>query len=287
MRLRTTRRLLGALTAAASMSAAATDTHCDVAALRGLGASPDTLLACVRAVATRPGQVDGELLRAALGALVNASFTRPAADEPELARRLLAELQRRSALGPDDHETLRKILLQNGRLDEVAADRAAHPAAGEAAVPARLFLGQPPRAGEARYWRWDARGTALVEQSVDLAHGTHLVIDASPGCQFCAKAVMDIDRDPALMRLFDGALWITRPEQGLASAYWAHWNDAHPAHPMVLVLDAQGWDLPPQWSTPQFRFFLDGRVVVSLLGWTPTSRAALLQAGREQGLLPD
>jgi hypothetical protein len=287
MRLRTTRRLLGALTAAASMSAAATDTHCDVAALRGLGAPPDTLLACVRAVATRPGQVDGELLRAALGALVNASFTRPAADEPELARRLLAELQRRGALGPDDHETLRKILLQNGRLDEVAADRAAHPAAGEAAVPARLFLGQPPRAGEARYWRWDARGTALVEQSVDLAHGTHLVIDASPGCQFCAKAVMDIDRDPALMRLFDGALWITRPEQGLASAYWAHWNDAHPAHPMVLVLDAQGWDLPPQWSTPQFRFFLDGRVVVSLLGWTPTSRAALLQAGREQGLLPD
>lgn len=287
MRLPMIRRFFGLLAMAAALPAAAAEVRCDVAALRGLGAPPDALLACARTVAAQPRRADGELLRAALEALVNASFTCPAADEPGLARRLLAELRRRGALGPDDHETLRKILLQNGRLDEVAADRAAHPAAGEAALPARLFMGQPPRSGEARYWRWDARGTALVEQSVDLAHGTHLVIDASPGCQFCAKAVVDIDRDPALMRLFDGALWITRPEQGLASAYWAHWNDAHPAHPMVLVLDARGWDLPQQWSTPQFRFFRDGQVVASLLGWTPASRAALLQAGREQGLLPE
>ena len=287
MRLPTIRRFFGVLATAAALPAAAAGTHCDVAALRGPGAPPDASLACVRSVAARPRQADGELLRAALDALVNASFTRPAADEPELARQLLAELERRGALGPDDHATLRKILLQNGRLDEVAADRRAHPAAGEAAIPARLPIGQPPRAGEARYWRWDARGVALVEQSVDLARGTHLVIDASPGCQFCVKAVVDIDHDPALTWLFGGALWITRPEQGLAPTYWAHWNDAHPTHPMVLVLDAQGWDLPPQWSTPQFRFFHDGRVVASLLGWTPASRAALLQAGREQGLLTE
>lgn len=287
MRLWLMRRLFGLLAVAASLPAAASDPHCDVAALRGLGAPPDALLACVRTVAAQTRQADGELLRAALGALVDASFTRPASDEPELARRLLAELRRRGAPSPDDHATLRKILLQNGRLDEVAADRAAHPAAGEAAIPARISMGQPPRTGEARYWRWDARGTTLVEQAVDLAHGTHLVIDASPGCQFCAKAVVDIGRDPALMRLFDGALWITRPEQDLAPAYWAHWNDAHPAHPMVLVLDAQGWDVPPQWSTPQFRFFRDGKVVASLLGWTATSRAALLQAGREQDVLPN
>lgn len=284
MRLPTIRQLLGVLAVAAAWPVAAAEPRCDVAALRALGAPPDAQLTCVRSVAARARQADGELLRAAFGALVDASFTRPAADEPALARQLIAELRRRGALGPDDHATLREILLQNGRLDEVAADRAAHPAAGEAAIPARLAMGQPPRAGEARYWRWDAPGTALVEQSVDLAHGTHLVIDASPGCQFCAKAVVDIDRDPALARLFDGALWITRPEQGLSPAYWARWNDVHPAHPMVLVLDAQGWDLPPQWSTPQFRVFRDGKVVTSLLGWTPASRAGLLQAGRAQGL---
>ena len=275
-----------ALALAAALPAVA-QPRCDVALLRGLGVPPQQALSCVRTVAAGSTSAAGELLRAALDALVNVSFTHPSDDEPDLARRLIAELQRRGALGPDDHQTLRKVLLQNGRLDDVAADRAAHPSAREAPVPQRLFMGTPPRAGEARYWRWDVRGTVLVERSIDLAHGTHLVIDASPGCRFCAKAVVDIDRDPALARLFDGALWITRPEQGLDPAYWARWNDAHPAHPMVLVLDASGWDLPSAWSTPRFRFFRDGQVVASLLGWTPASGEALLRAGRDAGLPED
>jgi hypothetical protein len=278
--------VLAALALVAALPAGA-EPRCDVGLLRGPGVPPEQLLSCVRIVAGASTSAEGELLRAALGALVDASFTLPAADEPDLARRLIAELQRRGALGPDDHRTLRKVLLQNGRLDDVAADRAANPAAHEVAIPERRFMATPPLAGEVRYWRWEVRGTVLVERSIDLAHGTHLVIDASPGCQFCARAVADIDRDPALARLFDGALWITRPEQGLDPAYWARWNDAHPAHPMVLVLDATGWDLPPQWSTPQFRFFRDGRVVASLRGWTTTSRETLLAVGRNVGLLKD
>ena len=286
MRPRILRRLTGALALAAALPASA-QSPCGVAMLRGLGVPPEQLLPCVRTVAANAAAVDGELLRAALDALDGVSFTRPAADEPDLARRLLAELKRRGALGPDDHERLRIILLANGRLDEVAADRAAHPAAGEQPLPARRPLARPPAPGEGRYWRWDAHGTTLIEQSVDLAHGLHLVIDASPGCHFCAQAVAEAEHDPTLARVFEGALWITRPEQDLASAYWVHWNDAHPASPMVLVLDTQGWDLPPQWATPQFRFFRDGRVVASVLGWTPKSRAALLQAGRAQGLLTE
>ena len=283
------RVFVGTLALAALMPAAA-ESRCDVALLRGLGVPPEQLLACARTVAARPTSADGvggELLRASLEAIDNASFTRPAADEPNMARRLVAELERRGALGPDDHRTLRKILLANGQLEEAAADLASHPSAGDEAIPARQPLVRPAATGEARYFRWVSHGRMLGEQAIDLAHGTHLVIDASPGCQFCAHAATDIDQDPTLGQLFDGALWITRPEQGLAPSYWAHWNEAHPAHQMVLVLDPQGWDLPAQWSTPRFRFFRDGRVVASILGWTPASRTALLRAGREQGLLPD
>lgn len=284
------RAFIGSLALAAPLSAVAAERPCDVALLRGLDTPPEQLLGCARAVAAHPTPADGvsgALLRASLDALDNASVTRPAADEPEMARRLVAELQRRGALGADDHETLRKILLANGRLDEAMADRAAQPPARDEAMPARQPLARPAQAGEARYWRWVRHGRVLGEEVIELGHGTHLVIDASPGCRFCALAVADIDKDPTLGRLFVGALWITRPEQDLAPSYWARWNDAHPAHPMVLVLDPQGWDLHAQWSTPRFRLFRDGRVVASVLGWTPGSRMALLQAGREHGLLPD
>jgi len=89
-----------------------------------------------------------------------------------------------------------------------------------------------------------------------------------------------------LAALFRDALWISRPEQGLDAVYWRRWNHAHPAHAIVVVTDVSNWALDPQWSTPRFRFFRDGRVVASVLAWTKDSRAALLQAGRAQGLAP-
>lgn len=282
-------RCLCAALAFAASACAAAEPRCDVAMLRGVGTSPEQVLACARAVAARPAPADGvsgQLLRAALDGIENASFTRPADDEPGMARLLVAELERRGALGPDDHRTLRAILLLNGRLDEAASDRAAHPAAGEGAMPKREPLGRPTQLGEVRLWRWVAGGKLIREEAVDLAHGVHLVVDASPDCHFCARAVADIERDAALASAFRGALWITRPEHGLDPAYWKRWSDAHPAHPMVVVADVRGWDLAAEWSTPRFRIFRDGRLAMSLLGWTPATQSALLKAAREQGLSP-
>lgn len=274
--------------AASVTTAAGAESRCDVAMLRGLSPPPDQVLACVRAVAARPAEADGvggSLLRAALGALRDAALTRPAPDEPALARALLAELQRRGALGPQDHASLRAILLLNGRFDEVAADRAAHPLRGEAPLPARRPLAAAAGDGQARFWRWDAHANAIAEDAVDLAHGVHVVVDSEPDCHFCARAIADIEHDAALSQAFRGALWITRPGQGLDRATWQAWNAAHPAQPMVVVLDAQGWALPAEWSTPRFRVFRDGQVVASVLGWTPQSRVALLEMVRAQGLL--
>lgn len=281
--------LLLAFAAGASTAVAAAEPRCDVAMLRGLGPPPDEVLACVRAVAARPTEADGvsgTLLRASLSALRDAAFTRPAPDEPALARALLAELQRRGALGPLDHQSLCAILLLNGRLDDAAADRAAHPLKGEARLPARRPLAAATVDSQARFWRWDAHFNVITEESVELAHGVHLVVDSAPDCHFCARAIADIEHDAVLSQAFAGVLWITRPDQGLDRTMWQAWNGAHPTQPMVVVLDTRGWSLPDQWSTPRFRVFRDGQEVASVLGWTPKSRVALLQMARAQGLLP-
>ncbi len=280
---------LAALAVATCATARAVELPCGVAMLRGLSPPPEKVLDCVRVVVAKPAEgdgVSGPMLRASLDALEGAAMTRPAPDEPELARRLIAELTRRGALGPQDRQSLRAILLLNDRLDDVAADRAAYPARGEAALPRRRPLRDAASPGEARFWRWDARTNAIAEDGVDLAHGIHLVVESAPDCHFCARAIADIEGDTALTRVFRDALWITRPGRGLDRAYWQAWNGAHSAHPMVVVLDTRGWALSPEWSTPRFRVFRDGQVVASILGWTPQSREALLDAVREQGLLP-
>lgn len=274
--------LLAGLVATAAAQAQSVDASCGLAVMKAPDTSPERLNACARAIALRPAPVDEALLHAALGGLADASITRPLDDAPHTGRRLLAELQARGAARAADRASLRDVLLAAGRFDEAAASGAEGPP-----LPVRQPLAHAAAPGEARYWRWDAAGRALQEQAVDLGHGVHLVVDASPGCHFCAKAVVDIDRDPALAELFRHALWISRPEQGLDAAWWQRWNDAHPSHAMVVVTDASNWALSAQWSTPRFRFFRDGRVVASVLGWTPDSRAALLRAARVQGLVPE
>jgi len=276
--------LLTALAVTAALPAHALDASCGLPVLRALDTPPERVNACTRAIAARPARVDGvddALLHAALSGLADASMTRPAPDAQDTARRLLAELDARGVVRASDRASLRDVLLAAGRFDEAAALRVDGPT-----LPARQALARAGASGEARYWRWDPAGRALREEAVDLAHGVHLVVDASPGCQFCAKAVVDIDRDPVLAALFRDALWISRPEQGLDAVYWRRWNHAHPAHAIVVVTDVSNWALDPQWSTPRFRFFRDGRVVASVLAWTKDSRAALLQAGRAQGLAP-
>ena len=277
----------GLLAAAVAMSAApparAADRPCDVAELRALATPPERLNACARAIAahaTRADGVDDDLLRAALAELADAAVTRPLPDTPDTGRRLLAELDARGVARASDRAALRDVLLATGRLDDAARLRD-----DAASGPSRQPLARGAAPGQARYWRWDPDGHTMREEALDLAHGTHLVVDSSPGCAFCARAVAQIDADPALAALFRDALWISRPEMGLDPAYWHAWNAAHPAHAIVVVTDAQGWDLAAQWSTPRFRFLRDGRVVASFLGWTADSRAALLRAAREQDLL--
>ena len=199
------RRFFGVLAVAASLPAAAADTHCDVAALRGLGAPPDALLACVRSVAARPRQADGELLRAAPGP---SSTPRSRVPRPT--------------------------------------------------SPSWRGNGSPNSSGAARWARTITRRCARSSWRTAGSTNWPPIAPRIP--------------PPATRRSRRGCQWASRRARarratGAGTLAARHWSN--------------------RWSTPQFRFFRDGRVVASLPGWTPTSRAALLQAGREQGLLPE
>lgn len=249
-------------------------------------APPAEKAACARGAASNPPpaqSVDSDNLYRALRVFGLMAITHPSPADLDLCRKLVAELDHRGAMRPADRRAWRETLLEYGRLDEVEADISAHAGHEDPALPRRVPLGTHP-AGLARYWAWDPDANVLRERAVDLAHGTHLVVDASPGCHFCPLAAAAIDKDARLQRLFRNALWITRPESDFTDRYYRRWNASHPAEPMVVVLDVEGWMLPDSWSTPVFRFFHDGRVASTVMGWTATSASELLSAGQALGI---
>lgn len=270
-----------------SATASAATPACDAKVLASIDTTAEQRVACAGAFASNPppeSSAESDALYLSLGAIETASFTRPSSEGLAAARKTLEELDRRKTSRPADRRAWRDILLLNGDVDEAEAYETAHPGHDDPTLPARQHLGGARHPGTARYWLWDNERNLIREREVDLSEGIHLVIDASPGCHFCPLAATAISRDPQLEKLFQGALWISRPEQGLDPAYYRRWNNSHPAEQMVVVLDVQGWDVPAQWSTPVFRFFRDGQVVATVMGWTNGSAAKLLNTGRSLGM---
>lgn len=269
---------------AGNAPAAAADVACTPDALVAATTPPDARLACARTLLASPDRVDTEILYATLKQIAWAQRTVIAPDPRDLetVETVAAELERRGAMRPADRRNLRMTLLLFGRLDEAAQDAAAHPTHAGVTVPRQVAL-PGARGGDARYWRWDADADVLREQSVDLRHGTYLIVVASPGCHFCDEAIRDSATDPLLAALFRRALWLSRPDSHFGQADYERWRSRHPDTPMLVMLDVRGWPMPEVWATPQFEFVRDGRVVRSVEGWSPKSRAAVTDAARELG----
>src|SRR5262249_7321451 len=151
--------------------------------------------------------VDSDNLYRALNVFMSSSVTQPSASDLALCRQLVTELDRRGAMRPADRRRWHETLLEYGRVEEARADIAKHPGLGDSSIPGLVPLAASS-GDDARYWVWDKETNVLHEHAVDLAHGTHLVVDASPGCHFCPLAAAAIEQDPRLARLFRDALWI-------------------------------------------------------------------------------
>ena len=195
---------------------------------------------------------------------------------------VFAELARRGRASELEIEDVHRSLLAARRWQEASRIAADHPGVKLEAIPAHIEAGDESAPG-AHYWRYDPAGDRLTRFPFTAGTGVMLVVVSHPGCQFSQRAIAALENDPALDAALPARRIFVAPSFGsLQLGRIGHWNAAHPSSPHVLVDRPQDWDFVQQWSTPQFLFLVDGKVVASVEGWPEEGQAeALRQAARQ------
>ena len=129
-------------------------------------------------------------------------------------------------------------------------------------------------------------GSASLEQiSVEVEHGPRIVVISHPLCHFSQHAVAAIEQDSALSKIMADSLWLAPVDRKLYVDVLAQWNQAHPAHEIMIAYDRAPWPALASWSTPTFYFLKDGKLMSVVEGWPDEgNREKLLSAARGIGL---
>lgn len=110
------------------------------------------------------------------------------------------------------------------------------------------------------------RGLKRIDMNVD--KGRHLVIIASPYCPFAARALSEIEVNPALAPLLRQKVTVmAMPDFNFDYDMYARWNQLHPSLPFTLTHSRAEWPEISHWVTPLFLFFKDGRLDSAFSGW--------------------
>jgi hypothetical protein len=197
------------------------------------------------------------------------------------------ELDSRPHKGTDSIGNLYSALLSVGRPAEAdALIRSGKIKTGEP-VMSRLPLKTAPPLNEARYWHPVLGKNQLVEQSVALNEGAHILIFSAPGCGFCRAAAGEIRADPLLYPIFmKSGLWVHIPEINYsASAFDEYWTKPNPDFPMGIIFDRNNWPIPDITGVPTFVFVKQGKIIATEKGWREGQLAKIAAHTREIGLI--
>lgn len=231
------------------------------------------LLHCLERVSVLE-HLDAPAFARAEGQIYSRAITHPEPEDVEAMQAILRELDRRGETGASDLALQESVRLLHGLFEEANALAARNRTVGSAQW---LHKEQnTTRVGSAHAWGLTSTGV-LEEETIDLSHGIKIVVDAAPDCEFCIPAARWLAASPDLGPVFRAdSVWISRPGVAeLRVATYAGWNKTHPAFPMRVVTDVQGWPMPDSWSTPRFTVLRDGQRVGEVLGWTPRTPDSL------------
>ncbi len=116
--------------------------------------------------------------------------------------------------------------------------------------------------------------------------GPRIIMLASPNCSPSNKASRDIESDARLKRAFADHAWLlTAPSLSLSPGDIARWNIQHPTLKSRIAYSKRDWPALNLGVTPVFYVFREGRLLRTVTGWTPASRAELEEGLRDAGLV--
>jgi hypothetical protein len=124
-----------------------------------------------------------------------------------------------------------------------------------------------------------ADGGVLQRRVIVLASGPQIVVIGHPLCGFSQSATKFIENDRWLRSIFtDHSIWIMPQDGVLNTEIVTEWNKKHPASHMTYIFRQRDWPVIDAWATPNFYFFMNGRLAGRLTGWPPAGGVEALSA---------
>lgn len=180
-----------------------------------------------------------------------------------------AELERRHRVDRPHASNFYDVLLGAHHADEARALLARYPLIERSAPPSMRDANRI-RSGQPSLWiaTPGTRKRELVRFRFNIRAPMQVIVLASTGCHFSAKAARDIEADPLLSSLFrEYGQWVAPPSEVTAFDSVRSWNQAHPALRIGIAQDLATLPMIGRIETPTFYFLDHGTVVDTVVGW--------------------
>lgn len=198
-------------------------------------------------------------------AAITANFYALDTDILDDIRRLFSLLERRNEFTEEQRQWYHYMLVAHRQFREANALLDRYPEMERSRVPL-LPRGVEPNTDETIVLAVSGSPPQFSARHVDLTDGKQVVITARPGCHFTQDAFGVISEDPELRPLLSDALLVNRPGGNPDYSRFVEWQQKYPDFPIHPVVNVDPWPIP-EWRTPVFYFFDDGRIVGKVLGW--------------------
>ncbi|MDA8244246.1 MAG: hypothetical protein M0025_09035 [Elusimicrobia bacterium] len=172
-----------------------------------------------------------------------------------------AELEKRGLLNDEKASNMSEAYLDAREFEKAAQLKTSFPRFN---LPTAPIAGKRPEtgAGEAVVYSLPGPGAALKVKKINKS-GKMIVASVSPGCKASRRAIIDLESDPKLFKIFkkSGLLLLARSYFGPA----AKWNKDHELD--YLFANSADWPELDFDAYPVFYFFDNGKVVYRFSGW--------------------
>ncbi len=202
-------------------------------------------------------------------------------------RRWLDELIRRHAATPAHYKSMHESYVRARHFAEARTLSQQHPEIDFDPLPP--IVDTPPYYSSTRtVLTFSESDGGLIRLPVSGPDDGIFVI-FSPSCHFSQDAIVAIQADPDLSRLFDdNTQWLQPPDGRLEYDSLRRWVVEHPWKKVGIIWRADEWEHFNLTSTPTFYFVRNGKIVGTVTGWPAEGRKAeLLQAARRSGFVKD
>lgn len=210
--------------------------------------------------------------------------------EQSVMNRLESVLKELSERRPLTAQEIRRIYTMRIRMNDYSSARSwfeSHSLSGLERLPNELDAARVAD-GTPNYWIYDDTAKQWQMKSMDTSMRGHIVVIASPFCEFVRELTQNIESDPELTELLRGrTLFLASPYQDYSFYALEQWAATHPDLPMGLMIRRTNWPFIDEIRVTPWIYWVENGEASAFEEFDETLRALLHSKGPKDKVAPD